>query len=210
MNLSSTKGFFLALAAALGLSLLAARFDRLPGDLRLMREVQALPGWLEPIAEGLRSVTATEVVVVLGLLLAGGCLLAREFRAAIVLGCLFLVLPFTQATIKDAVDRPRPDPALVEYRSTFTSESFPAGHVMSGTVLAVAAGAVAAERSRRRANDIRALVAAFCAAIGLANVYVGVHWPSDVLGGYLWAAVLLLAARWAWVSTGSGRRRRAR
>ena len=27
---------------------------------------------------------------------------------------------------------------------------------------------------------------------GLANVYMGVHWPSDVLGGYLWAGVLLV------------------
>ena len=41
-----------------------------------------------------------------------------------------------------------------------------------------------------------ATCAAACVLNGIANVYEGVHWPSDVLGGYLWAGALMTAA-WA-------------
>jgi undecaprenyl-diphosphatase len=103
-----------------------------------------------------------------------------------------------QAIIKNLVDGPRPDPTLIEHRASFSSESFPAGHVLSGTAVLVMAAALVGQRIPARARlGLWTTVLVVCALNGVANVYEGVHWPSDVLGGYLWAGVFLLVAWWA-------------
>ena len=114
-------------------------------------------------------------------------------RAWLVFTVMFLVLPPLQAGLKDLVDRPRPDAELIERRATFTSESFPAGHVLGGTALILLIAWLVSERLPPGRPRIAAwaVAAAFCLFGGIANVYEGVHWPSDVLGGYLWAGVLM-------------------
>ncbi len=197
----------LAFSAA-ALSLLAAANERLPGDLWLARRIQDLPGWFEPVAELVRGFTSTEFVVPAGLFLVAVLALQRRWQAWIAYTAMLLVLPPAQAAIKDMVDRPRPDPALLERRATFTSESFPSGHVLGGTAVVVLVAILVASRAgpgRARAATWAVAFAA-CGLNGLANVYEGVHWPSDVLGGYLWAGVFLcaatLAARYRASSTG--------
>lgn len=180
--------------AAVALSFGAAARDRLPGDQAVMDAVQGLPGWLEPLAEGVRAVTATEVVLVGGVV-AAAVLWFTGYRAqAVGLAAGLVVLPLLQAGIKDLVDRPRPDPALVEIRAGFSSPSFPSGHVMSGTYLYGHLLVIALlEGWRRPAVRVAAVLLAVVVLLnGFANVYEGVHWPSDVLGGYLWAGVLLV------------------
>lgn len=184
------------LLAAVALSALAATNDRLPGDLWLARRIQDLPGAFETPAEVTRWLTRTWVVVVIGSVLVTAFDFSAKRRAWLVFSLMLLVLPFLQAGIKNLVDRPRPDPALIERRASFTSESFPAGHVMSGTALFLLIAWLVAERlpAGRPRFIAWALAASACLLNGVANVYEGVHWPSDVLGGYLWAAVLMGAA----------------
>ncbi len=182
--------------AAVALSVAAAAQDRLPGDLRLMDVVQGLPGWLEPLAEALRAVTATEVVLVVGVAAAAVLWFAGYRAHAAALAAGLIVLPLLQSGIKDVVDRPRPDPAVVDIRAGFTSPSFPSGHVMSGTYLY---GYLLVFALLRWGRPLWGRVAAAALAVvlvfnGFANIYEGVHWPSDVLGGYLWASVLLVPA----------------
>ena len=43
-------------------------------------------------------------------------------------------------------------------------------------------------------TGVAATLLVVLALTGIVNVWLGVHWPSDVLGGYLWGAVLLLPA----------------
>ena len=182
--------------AAVALSIGAAARDRLPGDQAVMDAVQGLPGWLEPIAEGVRAVTATEVVLVVGVAAAAVLWFTGHRGHAAGLAAGLVVLPLLQAGIKDVVDRPRPDPALVDIRAGFSSPSFPSGHVMSGTYLYGYLLAFALLRWGREVAG-RGVAAALAVVIllnGFANVYEGVHWPSDVVGGYLWAAVLLVPA----------------
>lgn len=183
---------------ALALAWLAHRHDRFPGDLWLMRRVQDLPGALEGPAEAIRAVTSTETVLILGIVPVVVLLVRRAWWLALQAAVTLALLPFIQGGVKDMVDRPRPDPALVDLRDTFTSSSFPSGHVMSGTVL-LALVALAAWVTVPR-ELVRKLIVAACIVLamlnGLANVYMGVHWPSDVLGGYLWAGVVLVGV-WA-------------
>ena len=191
-----TFAWFGLLAAALALSFWCAASDRLPGDLVLARRAQDLPGWFEPPAELFRIATTTWVVVVVGTVLVTMFDFTARRRSWLFFAGMMLVVPPVQALIKNLVDRPRPDAALIERRATFTSESFPSGHVLSGTAFFLLcawliAGRLPAGRPRFVAWSI---AVALCVLNGVANVYEGVHWPSDVLGGYLWAGVLALGA----------------
>jgi len=185
------------LLCAIGLSFWCAASDRLPGDLWLTRRIQDLPDWFEPLAEILRAATTTWIVVIAGATLAAvASLISRKWTWLIFAG-IMLVVPPIQALIKNLVDRPRPDATLIERRGTFTSESFPSGHVLGATAFVLLCALIIVERVPAgwpRFTTWWAAAAVLCLVNGLANVYEGVHWPSDVLGGYLWAGVFVLGA----------------
>jgi len=189
------------LAGSIALSVLAAQHDRLPGDLRLTERLQGSPFPGLELSRAVRAVTTTQVVLATGFVAAVALWLLGRQRQAIALAVALAVLPLAQHWIKEVVGRPRPSPELVHVRSGFSSFSFPSGHVMSPTVLY---GFLLWESLRPLARPGRlhraARVAVAALSTGLlvlsapANVYVGVHWPSDALGGYAWGAVLLLPA----------------
>jgi undecaprenyl-diphosphatase len=102
--------------------------------------------------------------------------------------------------LKLGVDRPRPD--LVAHLTDVHTLSFPSGHAMLSAVTYLTLGALAARAARSRAVEIYliglALLATFL--IGASRVYLGVHWPSDVLAGWCagasWAMLCWLVAQW--------------
>ncbi len=186
--------WLLALAVALLFSLLAGFNDTLPGDVRLMEwtQARAFPG--QRLSDAVRAVTGTEVVLVTGAGAVVALWLLGHRAAAILLAGGLIALPLLQGGLKELVDRPRPDELLVVVRAGFSSESFPAGHVMSPTYLY---GFLLYAAWRLRSPLALRVVAVgwsalILAAAGPANVWLGVHWPSDVVGGYLWGLVLLL------------------
>jgi undecaprenyl-diphosphatase len=148
-----------------------------------------------------RDVTALGGVTVLTLLTLGvlGYLLlirkplAALFVAVSVLGALAL-----SSGLKDLFERPRPD--LVTRLSYVVTSSFPSGHSMLSASVYLTLGALLA---RMQANLVvkayLLLWAGFLAVIvGFSRVYVGVHWPTDVLAGWsagaAWAAACWLVA----------------
>lgn len=102
--------------------------------------------------------------------------------------------------LKAVFQRARPDvvPHLAEVMTT----SFPSGHSMHSSVIYLTLGALMA----RAAPDRRVKILILCAAlflpllIGVTRVYLGVHYPTDVLAGWcaglLWALLCWHAARW--------------
>jgi undecaprenyl-diphosphatase len=82
-----------------------------------------------------------------------------------------------------------------------TNQSFPSGHALaSAAVLGVLALVLIPRRPCRVPRILLVAIAAAAAAmIGLSRLYLGVHWASDVVGGWLigamWLAVCLTAAR---------------
>lgn len=184
------------LPPAVILTFAAAANDRLPGDLWLARHIQDLGGWYEPVAEGARAITTTQTVLALGFMLGLAMLFAGERMLAAACFSAIAVLPLLQAGIKNLVDRPRPSPSLVDRRATFTSESFPSGHTMSGTtlLLLIVLVLLLLEVPRwLRAAGIGTAAAVLALSV-VGDIYLGVHWPSDVLGGLLWAMTLVGAA----------------
>lgn len=89
----------------------------------------------------------------------------------------------------------RPRPQHLPHLEVVGSKSFPSGHAMASSSLYLTLAYVAS-RSRRLREGRGALLAAaatLASAVGLTRVYLGVHWPTDVLGG--------LALGTAWAST---------
>jgi undecaprenyl-diphosphatase len=79
----------------------------------------------------------------------------------------------------------RERPRLFDKIALPTDYSFPSGHSMSalGIYGVIAAALIALHPKARRATIAAAIL--LIAAIGFSRIYLGVHWPSDVLGGYL-------------------------
>ena len=98
--------------------------------------------------------------------------------------------------LKEAVGRARPDYLIIGLEPT--SLSFPSGHALFamvfGGLLIVLAGDIIRPVKVRRAIQIG--LALLILAIGASRVYLGVHYPSDVLGGYLFGAMALLGLVW--------------
>lgn len=190
----------------IGAVLLAAARGAGPlwGEGEVIGWVQACPGWAE-LARVLRWCTATEPVTAAGLLAAMAAWRFKARRFALVTLVLFMVLPIVQSGLKEVADRPRPSPPAVELRGGYSSPSFPAGHAMSG-IVGYGWAAVSVTRLRGVRPRVRYGVAAasmgVIAGTAWANLWVGVHWPTDIAGGLAWGSVLLALARLAWSPTG--------
>jgi undecaprenyl-diphosphatase len=182
------------LAGAIALSVLAAQHDRLPGDLDLTQRLQdsIFPGLR--LSKFVRLVTTTQVVLGTGGAVALALWLFGRRRQAVLLVVGLAAMALLQSGVKELVDRPRPTADLVELRAGFSSPSFPAGHVMSPTVLYGFLLYLALVLKLPLVARIAVVGwSAFVLVLtGPANVYMGVHWPSDVVGGYAWGAVLVL------------------
>ncbi len=121
----------------------------------------------------------------------------HRWRMAIFVGASLAAGGAANRAIKLFFERARPDvvPHLVEVNSA----SFPSGHAMnSALVFLTLAMLVARTQSRRRVRIYLIASAVFLTIlIGCSRVYLGVHWPSDVLAGWgvggLWAVLSVLA-----------------
>jgi undecaprenyl-diphosphatase len=105
-----------------------------------------------------------------------------------------------QELLKWAIARPRP--TVVPHLEAAIHNSFPSGHSMMSAVVYVTIALAVCGLTRSRAAKAVALSAAggLTILVGLTRVILGVHYPTDVLGGWLaglaWAMACWLAARW--------------
>ena len=156
----------------------------------LDRQVMAAVGGLHGdgwtiVAEVVTWLGGVGGVATIGALVVGWLLVRREPRAAahvaltLALGALLVVV------FKGAMDRSRPD--VFAWLSAPHGASFPSGHSTSAALAMPMAMSVVAWRTRPRpgiAALVVALVAALVVAVGLSRMYLGVHWPSDVIAGW--------------------------
>lgn len=149
------------------------------------------PRWVEETVAEITALGGFGVLALVTLLVAGFLAIQRKW------GDVALVLVATiggtaiSEGLKVGFSRPRPD--LVAHVVDVTSMSFPSGHAMLSAVTYLTLGALLA-RSQERARDRGyILVAAIIVTllIGASRVYLGVHWPTDVLAGWC------LGAAWA-------------
>jgi undecaprenyl-diphosphatase len=188
------------LASAAAISIVVALADTpMRGETRIVREVQSWPFPGDTLSDAIRALTTTWLVTVLGCALAAGTAATGARRDALALLAMLFVLAWLQPALKEIVDRPRPTEDFFDIRGSITSASFPAGHVMSPTVLYGYIIALCATTPWPRPLRMTAatLSALLLVLTGIVNIWLGVHWPTDVIGGYLWGASIVLAVTWA-------------
>ena len=157
------------------------------------------PAWL---LRGLEDFTALGSAAVLTLItvLATGYLLAIRKRSH----ALFVAVSIAggailSGLIKAAFVRPRPE--IVPHLVHVTSPSFPSGHSMNSAIvyLTLAVLLARSERDHRVQAYLIGIALLLTLLVGFTRVYLGVHWPSDVLAGWsvgaMWAAGSSLLAR---------------
>lgn len=186
-------------------------------DHRLLFALRA-PGHLqEPIGshafqEAMRDVTAlggfTFVTLVTVLAVTAFLLHGKRLHALVMAGAA-LTAQLAGGRLKDFYDRPRPD--VVPHGVYVYSASFPSGHSLESAVTFLTLAMLISSLETRRATKVLAFAVAVLVmlAVGLSRVYLGVHWPSDVLGGWCVGAAVALAAWMALLALG-GRPARTR
>lgn len=167
------------------------------------------PRWLEEFARDVTALGSPGVLAMLVAVVALFLLLAGSRRTS-----LFLLLAtgsgaFAAALLKQGFDRPRPD--LVPHATYVVSASFPSAHAMVSAVVYLTLGALVARMVHRRRLKLYVIMVAASLAglIGVSRVYLGVHWPTDVLAGWAagaaWALACWVAAQRGLVDEGTGR-----
>ncbi len=197
---------FIAVTAALG-AFAALAAEAREGDVSRIDRVVLLafrapghlgvgigPRWL---LESARDITALGGFTVLTLIsvFATAMLLAhgRRLQAA-VFAVTVIAAQAASGVLKQFVDRPRPQ--LVPHLDLVYSMSFPSGHAMMTPVVYLTLAAILSAGERPLAAKMLLLggAALVVAAVGVSRVYLGVHWPTDVLGGWALGSAIALAA----------------
>ncbi|MCH9036016.1 MAG: phosphatase PAP2 family protein [Chloroflexi bacterium] len=188
------------LVTGIGLSISAHQYQRFPGDLPIAEWVQSLSipllgGFLDGVSvlgDSLPAAVMTTAVVVL--------LWALRRRA----DAAYMVLITAGSTplnwfVKELVDRPRPVEILMKAPKGLSSNSFPSGHtvfasVFFGLLILYISDLDLGPRWARRFFQV--ILIGLILSMGTSRVYLGVHWPSDIIGGYTFGAIYLTVVMW--------------
>lgn len=158
------------------------------------------PAWLEEAARDITALGSNPVLGIVVIAAIAYLLLMKRSGAALwvfasVVGGLLL-----SSVLKEAFARPRPD--LVAHAAQVFTPSFPSGHATLSAVTYLTLGALLASMhdSRRLKVFFLGLAIFITVAVGLTRIYLGVHYPTDVLAGWClgaaWAAICWTVFHW--------------
>ncbi|MET0364921.1 MAG: phosphatase PAP2 family protein [Sphingobium sp.] len=157
------------------------------------------PAWLRVAMIDMTSLGGVTILTLISVLTAGYLFSSRKAGTAAFVIAATAGGAILSVLLKDVVARSRPD--LVTHLVEVNSSSFPSGHAMNSAITYLTLGALLArtERGRHVRIYLLAVAIALTLVIGASRVYLGVHWPSDVLAGWCvgatWAALCSLVAR---------------
>lgn len=155
--------------------------------------------WMEEVMRDIAALGGVAVLTILCVTVFTYLLLSKRVRMALLLlpavggGTLLSFL------MKMLFDRTRPD--LVPHGSIVYTKSFPSGHSMLSAVVYLTLAALLARSQKKWTLKAFPLVVAvlIALAVGFSRVYLGVHWPTDVLAGWAagtsWALLCLVVTR---------------
>ncbi len=172
-------------------------------DLQLQQHVQLLRAGHPSLAEVMRDLSGLGSTVVLTLLTVatvGYLVLLSRRSTAFIVAVSVIFGTVLVSFFKAAFGRLRPDAAYAELAAS--GWSFPSGHATMSAIVFLTIGAVLASTRNRRAERVYILLTAalMTVLVGLSRVILGVHWTTDVLGGWAfgsaWAIGWLVIARY--------------
>jgi undecaprenyl-diphosphatase len=163
------------------------------------RAIPIGPAWLQNAALDITALGSPTVLGLAVLAIVGFLLLQQSYRAAafvFVASCGGWLL---NSLLKTAFSRTRP--TVVPHLREVMSQSFPSGHALTSAAVYLTLGALLMRLAKRRLTKFYCITIAMLATflVGASRVYLGVHYPTDVLAGWLiglsWALLCWLVER---------------
>ena len=156
------------------------------------------PHWVENVFLNLTSLGSSAILVLVGLLVVGYLLVTGKPGAACLVVAAVAGGELLTNLLKLGFERPRPE--LVAHLVEVRTMSFPSGHALNAAATYLTLGALLARFQQRRRVRLYLLMTAILLTmlVGVSRVFLGVHWPTDVLAGWCigaaWAASCWLLA----------------
>jgi undecaprenyl-diphosphatase len=157
------------------------------------------PAWIEGPLLDLTAIGGPTVLGLVVVIVIGFLVLQTRYRTAIVVATASIGGETLDSVMKHFFNRPRP--TVVPHMRIAYSTSFPSGHAMESAIVYLTLAAVLMRASDRRLTKayILAIAVLLTILVGISRVFLGVHYPTDVLGGwivgFLWASICSLVAR---------------
>lgn len=157
------------------------------------------PAWVESALLDLTAIGSSTVLGLVVLAVAGFLALQTRYRTALVILITAASGEFANTAVKHAFMRPRP--SVVPHLREVVSTSFPSGHAMESAIIYLTLGAMLMQLAESRISKIYCMAMAILVTflVGVSRVYLGVHYPTDVLGGwifgFLWASLCWLISQ---------------
>jgi undecaprenyl-diphosphatase len=158
--------------------------------LRFLRETDDVskvlgPRWLRGSMRDITALGGATVLVLVSLAVVVYLALRRQYHALALVLAAIIGGRLLNVALKALFDRPRPD--VLFHLTEVNSPSFPSGHAMDSAVIYLTLAALLTRLVKTRVPKMYFIAIAMCATflIGVSRVYLGVHYPSDVLAGWM-------------------------
>ncbi|MBF9042723.1 phosphatase PAP2 family protein [Rhodobacterales bacterium HKCCE4037] len=156
--------------------------------------------WVEEAGRDLTAFGGAIMITGITLLTSGFFLLRRQYASMLYLLAAVGGGIVLSSLAKGFFERARPE--LVPYDSLVYTSSFPSGHSMMAATAYLTLGVLIARilpQNRLKAY-VMSIALLITILVGVSRVYLGVHWPTDVLAGWMggaaWAMICLVVARY--------------
>ena len=158
------------------------------------------PPWAEEMMRDITALGGVAVLTLVTIFSAIYLLLRKRKDLVLYLAAAAITGTVLSNLLKAGFSRPRPD--IVPHEIVVYTASFPSGHSLVAAVIYLTLGVILAEAQTRYRLKIYILSVAIVLAllVGVSRIYLGVHWPSDVLAGWLagsaWAFMFWIVAHY--------------
>ena len=184
-----------------------AEGDTLAFDTRILQALRSPndpsrpigPEWMAGALEDLTALGGPTVLILVILAVVGFLVLQTRYRTALLVAAIAITGEMVNTAMKFGFNRPRP--SVVPHLRAVFSSSFPSGHAMESAIVYLTLGAILMRVAERRLTKLYILGIAMLLTflVGVSRVYLGVHYPTDVIAGWIvgfvWASICWLVTQ---------------
>lgn len=157
------------------------------------------PGWVQTMALDITALGGTTVLIIVVLITLSFLWIAKKRKAFFLVAAAAVGGQIFNTGLKEIFARPRP--SIVPHLAEVHTPSFPSGHSMMSAVIYLTLGILVSNLVEGRRQRVFIIIVAvmLTVIVGITRVFLGVHYPSDVLAGWsvglTWALICVMAER---------------